>query len=458
MNIFIHVEVAARELRAKLALAILSAQKGNTVFLGNLPSLDSLTESQLLQPGIFHNKGVVPNREGVALRHKSLRRKNFRITAQDEESGLLSESYDAFSNSRFSKSTLGDVEYLFCWGDHDFEALSAKFPQYSNKLRRTGSPRVDFWFPNVEFPGNGLPRGIKRKKYILFSSNFSVNSVTPHWFHFRARIRDGEAEKDPEFSKHFFESRAEQYMLIRKLSETLPKVAERYPEHKLLVRPHPTEDQAAWAYMLEECPEILVTKTGQIEELVHSASAVIHNGCTTGIEGIFGNVPVIAYRPQANLQYEREIPNMLSAEAFSEVELFKLLDDALSEPWKFDQHYSEQRQRHYIQQRFCNEGNFSASRAIANAWQELEQCFQEQKKIPTIRIRALMKIKKWRHELSSRVVRRSIRYGRVEKFPSLSDQTIQKEVGWLSKRLDAPLPRVTRLDDRLLMIRHPKSC
>ena len=58
MNIYIHVEVAARELDSKLLLAVLAASKGHQVILIN-EIIDGL-KMKVLAPGIYHTKSLNP--------------------------------------------------------------------------------------------------------------------------------------------------------------------------------------------------------------------------------------------------------------------------------------------------------------------------------------------------------------------------------------------------------------
>ena len=61
-----------------------------------------------------------------------------------------------------------------------------------------------------------------------------------------------------------------------------------------------------------------------------AANAVIHNGCTTGIEAFIVKVPAIAYRPVTAKAYELDLPNSLSYECFDFETLCDTLEKILS--------------------------------------------------------------------------------------------------------------------------------
>jgi hypothetical protein len=64
-----------------------------------------------------------------------------------------------------------------------------------------------------------------------------------------------------------------------------------------------------------------------------AARALLHNGCTTGVEAYMLGVPAISYRPTVNEKYDNafhRLPNLLSHECFNFNELRETLLQALS--------------------------------------------------------------------------------------------------------------------------------
>ena len=87
MNIYLHVEISARELDSKILLATLAASKGHQVIISDLIGILRGIESRVLAPGIFHTKSLTPSKDKIA-RHRLLIERGFGITSIDEEGAL----------------------------------------------------------------------------------------------------------------------------------------------------------------------------------------------------------------------------------------------------------------------------------------------------------------------------------------------------------------------------------
>ena len=324
MNIYINVEIAARELASKLFLGYLAAQKGHNVLIADLATFKRLLKRNALPAGLFHDKAVTPHAGRLSL-YKELKNRGFFITSQDEEHGLLSDSYQSFARGRFSLEALEYVDKVFCWGLHDFEALRHIYPQQSEKFQLSGSPRTDFWAGRVEEVSD-VGQFTTGKDFVLFSSNLAINAPELHW-EAMARINAmGYFERDPKSRYNMLSARGEQFLLQARIAPILESVAESLPDLDVIVRPHPIEDENAWRTVLNKLPNLKVVKEGAIGPWVQRARAVIHNGCTTAFEATLAGTPVLTLRPLKDLQHEREVPNRLGITVSSSAEIADFLN------------------------------------------------------------------------------------------------------------------------------------
>ena len=331
MNIYIPIEVKARELEGKILLALTAAERGHTVILGDKSDTRGLASKGVLPPGIVHNKSLTPGDKTIKLIH-SLIENGHVITSQDEESGLLDESYDEFAKIRFSEESVSEVAKIFAWGDHDAESLKRIHGKYQDRVVATGSPRVDFW--RDEFSGfyNTNPfheSHLELKPFILISSNFGSFLNQNRFFNVVARLRKaGYFDRDPDWERHQYENAAYQTRLIHEFVIMIRKLSETFPDHTILVRPHPIESEDGWKKILGDYPNIKVLREGGVNGWVRNASVMIHNGCTTAIEAAAAGLPRIAYRPIPS-DIEREIPNKMSYNVFSLKELVDQVSEIL---------------------------------------------------------------------------------------------------------------------------------
>ena len=88
MNIYILTEITKRELDPNILLALIAAQKGYTVFISNMDTIEYLSSKKLITNGIFHTKSLVHDQRKQNL-HTNLYNSGFKITSVDEENGLV---------------------------------------------------------------------------------------------------------------------------------------------------------------------------------------------------------------------------------------------------------------------------------------------------------------------------------------------------------------------------------
>src|SRR6056297_3421602 len=144
MNIYIPIEIKVRELEGRLLLALAAAERGHSVIVGEKKDTIGLANKGLLPPGLIHLKSITPH-ESMKKMLARLKKNGHAVTVQDEESGLLDETYDTFARLRFSEETIKSVDKVLAWGEYDSRSLKQYYSSQSDKIVVTGSPRVDFW-------------------------------------------------------------------------------------------------------------------------------------------------------------------------------------------------------------------------------------------------------------------------------------------------------------------------
>lgn len=311
MNIYLAVEIAARELDSKLLLAAVAASRGHDVLVSDTSALIKGVQSGVLPPGIFHTKSLTPGNKKIA-RHQTLIENGFSITSIDEEGGLIDHGYDKFAKVRYSEETIGQASAVFGWGAEDTETLKRIYPDYSSKMHQTGSPRADLW--KRRFADYwGAPAAVPKKPYLLVSSNMgTANNMRP--FHESIRFERGAGyyQRDPEMFVRRFGVAAENYRMTLAFIEAIRHLASANEGYDIVLRPHPVENIEAWRVYLDGIPNVHVIREGSITAWVNNAFAVMHNGCTTALEATVSGKPVITYLPFEQ-QYARELPNELGA-------------------------------------------------------------------------------------------------------------------------------------------------
>ena len=246
MNIYLHVEISARELDSKILLACLAAERGHNVMISELNIFKNALKKKLIPPGIFHAKSLSPNNDLIS-RHQEMIKNGLFITSIDEEGGLLDYEYDEFAKNRYSSKTIEQSSAIFCWGEDDFQTLKKIYPKFSSKIYKTGSPRVDMWREQFS-KSYTLPPNAPTKPFLLISSNLhTVNNIKPfhEWGGFKSHKilnNDNYFKSDPHNFKKQFQKASEDNLKLAAFVEAAHFLAENNSKYDIVFRPHPLEN------------------------------------------------------------------------------------------------------------------------------------------------------------------------------------------------------------------------
>jgi len=112
----------------------------------------------------------------------------------------------------------------------------------------------------------------------------------------------------------------------------IPQLEKAFPENTIVVRPHPTENHAVYQKIADQYRRVHVTNEGSVVPWLMATRAVIHNGCTTGVEAYVTGTPAISYRASIDETYDNgfyRLPNMMSHQCFTFEELRDVLQKVL---------------------------------------------------------------------------------------------------------------------------------
>ena len=180
MNVYIHLEITAREEDSNLLKAVLAAHSGCEVLICVSNIYNFLFKRNFLKKGIFHTKSLEHNDWKKKFLQMIYSQGN-KITSLDEEAAIIKdkEGLEIFLKARFTNESLFKASKVFCWGDDDYNMLRKLFPKHKHKFILTGSSRVDTWKKNFEVYWCTKPE--KKNKKILISLNFpGVNGYNSH--------------------------------------------------------------------------------------------------------------------------------------------------------------------------------------------------------------------------------------------------------------------------------------
>jgi surface carbohydrate biosynthesis protein len=321
-SLIIPCETRNRELDGKLLLACAAAERGFRVFIGAKREIN--IQAVRLPRSIYLQKSL--SKRSFRM-YDILERLGHWIVTADEE-GVVYYSGEHFWENRMHPETFVKARGLLAWGP-DNERLWRTYPAHHGvDIAITGNPRIDLLRPELRsfFDDEVNEIHARLGPFVMINSNFgSVNHYFPR---LSRNLRAAEnAENDPNFAATFKGGVAQHVLaLFRAFITMLPALASALPDRTFVVRPHPSESHEPWLRAALGCPNVHVIHEGNVVPWLIASDALIHNGCTTGLEAYILGTPVIAYEPVVSERFDLHLPNDVSDRASDVAELTKRVE------------------------------------------------------------------------------------------------------------------------------------
>jgi len=244
--LLIPVENQVRELDAKLLLACIAARHGFSSIIGLHREIDFRIAS--FPRGIYLCKSMTARNLKM---FQIMRNVGHQIVTWDEEA-LVHLPSETYYSRRLDPVTIRYVSHLFAWGEDNAE-LWRRYPFLPDgmPIHVTGNPRSDMLRSELQ-PFYNDEMGHLQKMhgdFILINTNFNhVNAFFPAQNLFRPVKKDG---VEPKFGKaavgmsreYAIGLRDHKQSLFDAFKDLIPRLNRAFPDHTLVVRPHPTENQ-----------------------------------------------------------------------------------------------------------------------------------------------------------------------------------------------------------------------
>lgn len=304
--LYLPIETYSREFHSKLYLAYQACQRGWVVVIG--PEYDVNKLAQYLPSGVYFGIGFHRKSAKVS---KILKKSGHSVILQDEE-GLDRWVPELYKEYRIDPEINNFVEYFLCWGKEDKEIVESAFKK-SIRALPVGNLRLDLLKPSLRKIFSANVNDIKNNNgdFVLINGKFGTVNHTNGLGYYLNDLRLRGWMNTP-FKKEFQLQRIEfQKKIFEKMVELSIALAK--SGQKVVVRPHPSESIKVWKEKTKNFSNnIKIIRSGNIIQWLMAAKLVIHNGCTTAIEGLLLDKTIISYRPYKNPNIETELPNAIS--------------------------------------------------------------------------------------------------------------------------------------------------
>ena len=264
-----------------------------------------------------------------------------KIISWDEEA-LVHLPPETYFSRRLNRSAIRHVSHLFAWGQ-DNKQLWQQYSDLPDNLpiHVTGNPRSDMLRFELRSYYKDEVKQFRSQygDFILINTNFNhINAFGPDMNLFKPvkksdqKAAFGRAARG--MSREYAEGlRDHKRAIFEHFKKLIPKLDKAFPETNIIVRPHPTENHDVYNNIASQCERVHVTNEGNVVPWLMATKAVIHNGCTTGVEAYMMGVPAISYRAVVNDDYDNGfyvLPNKMSHQCFDFGQLKDLLKKILN--------------------------------------------------------------------------------------------------------------------------------
>ncbi|MEO8325591.1 MAG: surface carbohydrate biosynthesis protein [Nitrospirota bacterium] len=325
-SLIIPVEIFNREFDAKVLLSCFATERGFSVIIGakreiNL-NLASFPQSIYL-PINLHNRNQITA--------KLLARLGHTLVGSDEEA-IVYCSPEVYVKEKLGTVVFPQPKLFLAWGPENARIWKIQHNYNGTPIHVTGNPRLDllrtemrpYWSDHIE---------AIRKKFgniILINTNFGkLNHFRPNKGDEKKALEQATVSPS-EVNEYDLGMARHRLALFQHFKEMVGQVAAAFPTHTVLIRPHPSENHETWRQAAEGHPNVQVHIEGHVIPWLLAADAIIHNSCTTGLEGYLLGRPVFAYQPIISDRFDKQLPNAVSCRATSSGELIELVKKALS--------------------------------------------------------------------------------------------------------------------------------
>lgn len=346
------MEIKVREFHAKTLLATMAVEAGYRVVLGRRAEFSKYI--RFLPKGLILGFGAQKNFEKE---YADLKARGFSIAVIDEEA-LVTFSDDIYRRLRLSEETLKNVDIVLAWGKKQKSLLPETYRDIGHV---TGNLRFDILRNEYRHLLSTDISAIKERfgRIILINSSFGACNHFDGKERYFAALKEKKIiqdASDEEFYSRYFKLKEDVFNAYLK---AIPLIAQRFPEHTIIVRPHPSEDYSVWHNLIIESPNIKVEHEGNIQAWLLASEVVVHHFCTTALEAFTAERPAVAYRPYQEDDIETAFVYTGSYLAVNEDELLALLQKSIDGEVE-DLDHLRQEQRKNLKQRIENlDGSFA---------------------------------------------------------------------------------------------------
>jgi surface carbohydrate biosynthesis protein len=324
------MEIAARELDSRLLMAVIAVARGFEVVLGQKWLIERNIER--MTPGIYFSKTLTVRDAKMLKRAKAA---GFITAAIDEESPGLAVEHDTFW--WVSSEAVVNTDMIFMPGAGNIRHFAACHQVPESHVHPAANPRWDLLRRELRLALEPAAAELRRQHgdFILINSNLGLSNSKKGSAAemIQGLIDQGKVHPSDKRLMKMLDDIVEMEEVNKAaLLDFLPRVAERFPSLKIILRPHPSEDMEVWYKWIAGIPNLALIREGSAIPWILAARLLVHTNCTTGVEAVALDRPAICLVPAENPANKRYLANQVNPVAATTEETLAMVERILADP------------------------------------------------------------------------------------------------------------------------------
>ena len=440
--LYLPIETQARELWGKGFLAARAVERGWIVVMGDKGATRGFMREH--PPGIYVEISI-PDKKSARL--EEIHRAGNRIVNLCEEGILYADGRD-YCTRKMGSEAFRWTDRLLLPGERNASDIRHHLPECEAKTAITGNPRFDVLTPGLRCVYEAKAAAIRRRFGPFLLVNTAFGRANPHRLGddaaanmiARGALREGSGA---DFIRRQMQFKRRQ---MRGLQDLLRELSETAAVNKIVLRPHPVENHDVWRRWAKGT-NIEVCYEGSAIEWILASEAVLHPGCTTGVEGLLLDRPVFSYVPEPESEFINQ-PDRVSQWVSNADELIAALE-RVGGLGPDDLHEAFAAQRATLRFYLANVDPPLAADRILDELDRLDAPAVQLHEI-TSRQRGSRRWLSPLRELLRGAPRSAGTRRRRQKFPGVGEDEIKAPLElWVETGILSRLPQITRFSDKL---------
>lgn len=296
---YLPIETKARELLGKVLLAAKAVERGWIVIIGEMEEVQKTLFRH--PPGAYVEISIPENK---AERLNTYQASGHRTVNLCEENIVYIDGKD-YCDRKMGTKALAAIDLSFTSGKRNDKDVRQHRPEGEHKFRMVGNPRFDTLLPELRMVYAPAAEAIRQRfgRFLLVNTNFAYvnNRLKPGFDYLSLLRRRGMIadEAHADFKRREITRKGAQFEEFKVM---LAQVVRAGAFERVVLRPHPSENHDFWREWAKP-HDVAVCYEGNANAWILAADAILHPGCTTGIESLLLDRPVATFVPDPGNEF-----------------------------------------------------------------------------------------------------------------------------------------------------------